>query len=600
MSNLDYNKNLIETLNLIRQQMEETCDESTIKKLDDIKEDIKNDFFTIVILGEFKRGKSTFVNALLGKEILPMDVIPTTATINALMWSEEKKTYVVKADNQVETGESSLEFLSRYVASESFDVDKIKYLKVGYPSEILKDNIVIVDTPGVSDINEQRVQVTYDFIPRANAVIFLLDATSPLKRTEKEFIDEHLIKLGIDRVLFIANKFDNIDEEDEEEVLEDIQRRLKNSFKKEGNERKIKDLTVIPMSSGMALKGVTLNDEDLIIKSGLNEVKEKVLKIIKDGSVAEEKIQHYKKRMNNIVQEIERKIENQINLHKADVDDLKKVLSNIDAMVNEESKKREKIYIFIENEEQNISSMVRKSLNYFQSNLKDEINDAIDNYKGLDFKEYAEKQIPSIIKKSISRWVGSYSPYIEKLLEKLKNEVSVGLANYFRTKVIINNSSPMELEYDKQINYLINIEAEDISNVNAKAGLIAGGVAGAILLAHVSFLLPVISMAAFPIFQKKMLEGKLNDAKINTKPEINNALNNCMANLNNEILNNISNRIDNLKQSTDETYNQLFKSVRNQIQVEIDKRKDCQNDINEKVEFLENKLINLKQIRKKL
>lgn len=135
-----------------------------------------------------------------------------------------------------------MQFLNRYIASESFDIDKIKYLKVGYPTEILKNNIVIVDTPGVSDINEHRVQVTYDFIPRADAVIFLLDATSPLKRTEKEFIDEHLIKLGIDRVLFIANKFDNIDEEDEEEVIEDIEKRLKNSFKKNNQQTHLKNL----------------------------------------------------------------------------------------------------------------------------------------------------------------------------------------------------------------------------------------------------------------------------------------------------------------------------------------------------------------------
>ena len=56
--------------------------------------------------------------------------------------------------------------------------------------ELLDKNITLVDTPGVSDINEQRCEVTYGFVPKANAVIFLLDAVAPLKATEKEFIEE--------------------------------------------------------------------------------------------------------------------------------------------------------------------------------------------------------------------------------------------------------------------------------------------------------------------------------------------------------------------------------------------------------------------------
>ncbi len=599
MNNINENKKTMEILNVIKKQMAEVCNESVKRKLADLEEDINNDFFTIVILGEFKRGKSTFVNALLGAKILPMDVIPTTATINALMWSEEKKTYVVKTDGEIETGESSLQFLNRYIASESFDIDKIKYLKVGYPTEILKNNIVIVDTPGVSDINEHRVQVTYDFIPRADAVIFLLDATSPLKRTEKEFIDEHLIKLGIDRVLFIANKFDNIDEEDEEEVIEDIEKRLKNSFKKNNQQNAFKELIIVPMSSNMALEGVILDDENLMKKSGIVEVKEWIQKVVEDGSMGVEKLQRYSKRTTDIIEAIEREINNKINLHKTDIDDLRKTLVNIDGMIVEESKRKEKIYAYIENEEQNILAMVKKSLNFFQLNLKEEINEAIDNYKGLDFKDYVERHIPSVIKKNMNRWVSTYYTSIDKLLEKLEKEISVGLANYFKTRVTIQSNAAIEVTCDRENNYLINIEAEDISNVTTKAGFISAGVAGVMMLIGGPILMPFISMAAFPALQKKMLESKLNDAKISVKPEINQALNECVSRLGFEIVDNIANRIENIKQSTECTYNQLFNSVRNQIQLEIDKRQEYKNSINEKVDYLEDRLVLLNELKNK-
>lgn len=600
MEKFDEEKKIIEVLSILKNEMSDVSNELVMKRLVDLEEDMRNDFLTIIILGEFKRGKSTFVNALLGEKVLPMDVIPTTATINALMWSEDRKTYVVKADGKIETGESSLAFLNKYIASESFDVDKIKYLKIGYPAEILKNNIVLVDTPGVSDINEHRVQVTYDFIPRADAVVFLLDATSPLKRTEKEFIDEHLIKLGIDRVFFVANKFDNIDEEDEEEVIDDIERRLKNSFKKISQNELFKELSVIPVSSSMALEGVLLNNKDLIEKSGINQVKKKILELVAGGSQTIDKRKRYKLRIVDIIKTIERDIINNINIHKTDIEELRKVLTNIDMMIIEESNRKEKIYTYIENEEQNILSMVRKSLNYFEFNLKEEINESIDNYKGIDFKDYVEKHIPNIIRKSMNRWVSTYYVAIDKLLEKLEKEISVGLANYFKTRVMIQSNVVTEMAYDRTSNELISIEAEDISNVTTRAGLLSAGLAGITMLIGGPILMPFISMAAFPILQKKMLESKLNDAKISVKPEINQALNECTSRLGSEVVNSIVNKIENIKQATEQTYSQLFTSARNQIQMEIDKRQGYKDSIDQKVTYLENELAKLNELERLL
>ncbi len=74
--------------NLLAKFMEKDyvkADAAIFQKLTDLQSDIAKDFYTVVVLGEFKRGKSTFVNALLGTKLLPMDVLPETATINAIM-----------------------------------------------------------------------------------------------------------------------------------------------------------------------------------------------------------------------------------------------------------------------------------------------------------------------------------------------------------------------------------------------------------------------------------------------------------------------------------------------------------------------------------
>ena len=148
--------------------------------------DIHGDFYTVVVLGEFKRGKSTLVNALLGTKLLPMDVLPETATINAIMYEETPRLTVVHRDGSTRKGEVSYDFLKQYSArEESSEAAQVRYIKIGYPCELLKNRVVLVDTPGVSDLNEQRSEVTYQFVPKSNAVLFVLDANAPLKKTEK-------------------------------------------------------------------------------------------------------------------------------------------------------------------------------------------------------------------------------------------------------------------------------------------------------------------------------------------------------------------------------------------------------------------------------
>ena len=138
-------------------------DELSNRSLYSLQRDIDNNFFTVVVLGEFKRGKSTFVNALLGTPLLPMNILPETATINAIMYSENPQLSVVYMDGRQEAGEPTYEFLQNFSAQKNNEerLNKIKYIKIGYPLDILKNRIVLVDTPGVSDLNQQRCDITY-------------------------------------------------------------------------------------------------------------------------------------------------------------------------------------------------------------------------------------------------------------------------------------------------------------------------------------------------------------------------------------------------------------------------------------------------------
>ena len=85
-------------------------------KLQELVQDIKNDFYVVVVLGEFKRGKSTFINALIGNDLLPTDVLPETATINALIYNETPELQVIMHDGTIEKGVPERSFLERFSA----------------------------------------------------------------------------------------------------------------------------------------------------------------------------------------------------------------------------------------------------------------------------------------------------------------------------------------------------------------------------------------------------------------------------------------------------------------------------------------------------
>ncbi len=167
---------------------------------------LESERFHLVVLGEFNHGKSTFVNALLGSDILPTGITPTTASINHVVWAQTPTARVV-----LTTGESKFldpHQLKEWVTVAGGHASEVAYVELGYPSDLLKNQVVLVDTPGVNDLNEQRAEVTYGYVPRADAVVFLLDAGQALKDSEREFLRSRVLESARDRLIFVLGKMD--------------------------------------------------------------------------------------------------------------------------------------------------------------------------------------------------------------------------------------------------------------------------------------------------------------------------------------------------------------------------------------------------------
>lgn len=174
--------------------------------------------FHLVVLGEFNHGKSTFVNALLGQDVLPTGITPTTAAINHVVWAQNPTARVVLTSGEskyLDPGQ-----LKEWVTVAGGHASEVAYVELGFPSDLLQNNVVLVDTPGVNDLNEQRAEVTYGYVPRADAVVFLLDAGQALKDSEREFLRSRVLESARDRLIFVLGKMDMLSPDERTAVVE--------------------------------------------------------------------------------------------------------------------------------------------------------------------------------------------------------------------------------------------------------------------------------------------------------------------------------------------------------------------------------------------
>jgi small GTP-binding protein len=209
--------------------------------------------FSLVVLGEFNHGKSTFINALLGESLLPVGITPTTAVL-----AQIRHGTIVRAEAVYESGARRPIEASRLgdwltvegAAARRPDAaeaaDTLSHIEITHPSPLLEDQVTIVDTPGVNDINEQRAEITYGYVPRADAVIFLLDAGQILTASERQFLEERILRSSRDRLVFVVTKTDLLDPADLEEALAFARKHLAGI---------VADPVVFPISAKRALAG---------------------------------------------------------------------------------------------------------------------------------------------------------------------------------------------------------------------------------------------------------------------------------------------------------------------------------------------------------
>ena len=259
--------------------------------LEKLSEKVHNDTFKIQIVGTFKNGKSTFINSILGEEILPAYALPCTAVINEVKWGEKKRAILHFCDplpDHLPSGipERALAHMKRHgmkkippieipydeiedYAVIPFDKDPKEMLlespyekiELFWPLELLKNGVEIIDSPGLNE-HTTRTKVTMDYLSKADAILFVLNAQAICAANEMEFIENNLKEQGFTDPFFIVNRFDCIKSDREKAAM-----RKYVAAKLDGyttNE-------IFYVSALLALEGKTDNDPEKYNSSGMKE-----------------------------------------------------------------------------------------------------------------------------------------------------------------------------------------------------------------------------------------------------------------------------------------------------------------------------------------
>ena len=255
-------KELFSGFELCRHQEEET------RKLQERLEDKK---VTIAVIGQFKRGKTTLINTILGAPLLPVGIVPITAAITRIEYAEQKDGVdstmaTVYFTNGLSQQVPAADLHAYISEQENHDNERgVAEVELLTDADFLKDGLTLVDTPGVGSVHEQNSKSAMDFARESDGVIFMLSVDSPLNQIEVDFLRK--VRRFAGKFYFAVNKIDRVDEEELAEYLDYCRDLIIAIMELEAEDAKALKLLPVSAKKNMGVDALTeMIREDLVNK----------------------------------------------------------------------------------------------------------------------------------------------------------------------------------------------------------------------------------------------------------------------------------------------------------------------------------------------
>jgi predicted GTPase len=287
--------------------------------LEETKNLIKTRKYNVAIMGEFKRGKSTLLNSLLGVPVLPADATPTTAAISRITYGSKERAVLFFCDGTSEEipFDGLKDHTTKLTENGQAVSASLKEAVLYYPSVICQNYIDLIDTPGLND-EAKMTQITIDLLPEVDAVILPIHARFPFSSTEKLFVCQLLESDNVRDIIFVVTFLDQLDEDDYiyENYMKALSDRIRNEVftaldESEAEEATVKKAHVIldhlqicGLSAFMALKAFTTNNKALLNESRFPEFRKMLLSSLTAGQ-SENSIRSAVSRIESVIGQID-------------------------------------------------------------------------------------------------------------------------------------------------------------------------------------------------------------------------------------------------------------------------------------------------------
>lgn len=277
-------------------KMQILCQDMDLKNSFELISDIINcletNYLKIAVVGCFNRGKSTFINALLGQEILPSDILATTATLSRITYRSNPGVKIYFKDGRKQEIEITklADYITKLTSASEAVATNIEEAIVYYPLSYCQNNVEIIDTPGLDDDGDMTV-VTSEVIKKCDVVIMIISAISPFSMTEGDFLTNQLLSSGVNRIIFVVNQIDSLSStEDVNKIINLIKNRIENCIQEwsglqpnpQEHLTKISKIQIFGISAFQALQAKSTKNIPLLAKSRFVNFEHALKKIINE------------------------------------------------------------------------------------------------------------------------------------------------------------------------------------------------------------------------------------------------------------------------------------------------------------------------------
>ncbi|MGB7079959.1 MAG: dynamin family protein [Xanthobacteraceae bacterium] len=381
----------------------------------------------IAVLGQFKRGKSTFVNALLGAAVLPTGALPLTAIPTFISWHEEPSVLVRYADGRqseqlnAKGADEIRATLFRFVTEEANPKNRlgVERVELFYPSAILAGGNVLIDTPGIGSTLTHNTEAALQILPECDASLFIVSADPPITEVELSYLRRLKPKIG--HTFFVINKIDYVTADEQRAVSGFMYKTLADDALIEPG------APIFGVSARLGLAARQAENAHAWTESGMAEIERKF-----SHYLATKKTQSLREAIARKALDIVAQADSEVDLRKRvleiPVEQLQRKLSEFASVLVSIESQRVTIGDFLSGERRRLTGELETQVQKLRRDTLGHLTSAIDNLDRLEDDGAWEEEIKSSVSTTIQTVFGAAQ---EKFVDAFSHRVGDSLFNHW-------------------------------------------------------------------------------------------------------------------------------------------------------------------------